>query len=318
MNTAQTKQTNQNPWVAKLGFNMPTTRTHVQPWFGSTHFQVSVLFRFSMSFWWSCSAAMMALWQKTLHSKVPLASATKTKNKHILVFAITNPNDKNIPKRERTCEEKNHFKPKPIQNQPACSKKIAAQMLLSWHLAQQNCRTRCTNETLEPELMSGMDLVEIWNLECGTNTLPSGFGRACLSCPTNFNCFCLHAFCWRPLYSVNSVMRPTPPGFLIFFRGKLPRGNPPTIPGSPSFCFLSKMTVNLLYLWCSRPLPNSSQGIIPDSSGSLRLQTSARVQARKKAICLQRSIASNRAANNLYRFALNFSNVRWLFSTRHY
>jgi len=60
-----------------------------------------------------------------------LASATKTKNKHILVFAITNPNDKNIPKRERTCEEKNHFKPKPIQNQPACSKKIAAQMLLS-------------------------------------------------------------------------------------------------------------------------------------------------------------------------------------------
>ena len=90
------------------------------------------------------------------------------------------------------------------------------------------------------------------------------------------------------------------------------------LPDSPSFCFLSKMTVNLLYLWCSQPLPNSSQGIIPDSSGSLRLQTSARVQARKKAICLQRSIASNRAANNLYRFALNFSNVRWLFSTRHY
>lgn len=218
MKNAQTKQTNQNAWVAKLGFNMPTTRTHVQPWSSSTHFQVSVLFRFSMSFWWSCSAAMMALWQKTLHSKVTLASPTKTTNKHILVLAITNPNDKNIPKRERTCEEKNHFKPEPIQNQPACFKKIAAQMLLSWHLAQQNCRTRCTNETLEPELMSGMDLVEIWNLECGTNTFPNGFGRACLSCLTNFTCFCLHAFCWRPLYSVNSVMRPTPPGFLIFFR----------------------------------------------------------------------------------------------------
>ena len=266
MNTAQTKQTNQNPWVAKLGFNMPTTRTHVQPWFGSTHFQVSVLFRFSMSFWWSCSAAMMALWQKTLHSKIPLASATKTKNKHILVFAITNPNDKNIPKRERTCEEKNHFKPKPIQNQPACSKKIAAQMLLSWHLAQQNCRTRCTNETLEPELMSGMDLVEIWNLECGTNTLPSGFGRACLSCPTNFNCFLSSRFLLKtPILCCELCDAANPSRILnLFPRKTASRGNPPTIPGSPSFCFLSKMTVKSTV---SVMQPTSPKFLARDHSG---------------------------------------------------